>query len=54
MDYFGLICVVIKLGLDKETGNLMLGGNPAMDHRLASPPGGSRNIPSHFMLQKLR
>ena len=30
--------------------NLMLGGNPAMDS--ASHPGGSRNTPSRFMLQK--
>ena len=33
--------------------NLMLGGNPAIDYIVASHPGGSRNTPSRFMLQKL-
>ena len=31
---------------------IMLGGNLAMDCRVASHPGGCSNIPSRFMLQK--
>lgn len=35
--------------------NLMLVGNQAtMDYSVASHPGGSRNISSHFMVQKPR
>ena len=40
----------LHLGVQMGTGEFNAGGNPAMA-RLASHPGGSENIPSHFMLQ---
>ena len=45
-----MLCLSLHPGVGMGTGKCNVEGNPAVDH--ASHPGGSRNTPSRFMLQK--